>query len=65
MKKSYKIIVLVRHVIMIDAYNEEDAIEQAEQTPLNHWDDFKIFDYEITDINPLDDYDDAPRDDLP
>ena len=65
MKKSYKVAMFVRHVITLDAYNEKDAIEQAEQTPLNRWDDIKIFDYEITDINPLDDYDDISRDELP
>jgi hypothetical protein len=65
MKNAYEVAVFVRHTITLDAYNEEDAIEQAEQTPLNRWDDIKIFDYEITDINPLDDYEDESRDDLP
>jgi hypothetical protein len=62
MKKSYKILAIARHVITLDAYNEEDATELAAQIPLTKWDDFVALDFEVLDVNPLDDYEDAPRD---
>jgi hypothetical protein len=34
MKKAYKILAIARHVITLDAYNEEDATEFAAQIPL-------------------------------
>jgi hypothetical protein len=65
MKKAYKILAIARHVITLDAYNEEDATELAAQIPLTKWDDFVALDFEVLDVNPLDDYDDASRDELP
>jgi hypothetical protein len=65
MKKAYKILAIAEHVITLDAYNEEDAIELAAQIPLTKWDDLVAFNFEILAINPLDDYDDISRDELP
>lgn len=65
MKKSYKIAALVRHVITVNAYNGEDALEQSYMLPFKSWGDFKVLKYDIIDIDLFDDYEDASRDDLP
>lgn len=62
MTRAYKIEAVVRYQITVDAYNEDDAVERADQIPFKNWEQDDV-EYEVLEVDPEDNYEDASRDD--
>ena len=62
-KNAYRVQATVTFLITLDAYDEEEALDRADQTPFRNWDERVNIEYEILSVNPDDDYEDASRDD--